>query len=40
MLGVLVTFRYGNQFNEAQVRQVPQGCAHSIWTMSNTRARS
>ena len=39
MLGVLVTFRYGSEFNEAQVRQVAEEAQGRFKGMPGLRAK-
>jgi uncharacterized protein YfiM (DUF2279 family) len=40
MLGVLVTFRYGNQFNEAQIRQVAEDAQARFKGMPGLRSKA
>ena len=40
MLGVLVTFRYGNQFNEAQVRQIAEEAQGRFKGMPGLRSKA
>jgi hypothetical protein len=40
MLGVLVTFRYGNQFDEAQIRQVAEDAQGRFKGMPGLRSKT